>query len=137
MWHLLNTTHIKLRCKMHCIYYIALLHIIIPKKYEKLIHMYMQHFFDDEFINYNKMLFYYCRICRKCRTLITLSQTVSVQAQPVRYQSQPKQNPPDYNRVYQIQINKNKTQKNKFTFLSQFLHLFLSYHQAQLHYLLT
>ena len=37
MWHLLNTTHIKLRCKMHCIYYIALLHIIIiPKKIWKI-----------------------------------------------------------------------------------------------------
>ena len=53
--------------------------------------MFMQHFVDDEFTNYNKMLFYYCRICR---TLKTSSQTVSVQAQPVRYQSQPEQNPP-------------------------------------------
>ena len=42
MWHLLNTTHIKLRCKMHCI---ALLHIIIPKKIWKIdTHVYVAFF---------------------------------------------------------------------------------------------
>jgi len=32
--------------------------------------------------------------CSKCCTLITSSQTVSVQVQPVRYPSQPGHNPP-------------------------------------------
>ena len=35
--------------------------------------------------------------CSECRTLKTLSQTVSVQVQPVHYPSQPGHNPPGYN----------------------------------------